>query len=238
MFRLDNLGIPIEAPSAPYTYGRLIDSNPPGTGNGTPAVAAWANDAIQGMYAALDHFGLVPTDLQEQKGNSDFVRLLNAVLPVGAIFPVAYTTDPATLNIRALPCDGSAVSETTYADLFAAIANVWDTGGEPASTFRVPELRGEFLRGWDNGRGVDPARAFAAVQLDQLQGHWHDLYAANFSVVGGGGGANIVQGVGNNTQQTGQDVVRVAIADGVNGAPRLGLETRGRNQAVRWLIRY
>lgn len=238
MFKPDGLGIVVEAASGSYPYGRFINSNPPGTGNGTPAIAEWANDPIQGMIAALDHFGLTPTDLQEQVGNSDFIKLLNAVLPVGAIFPVAYTTDPSTLNIRALPCDGSAVSEVTYADLFAAIANVWDTGGEPASTFRVPELRGEFLRGWDNGRGVDPARAFAAAQLDQMQGHWHDIYAANFSVVGGGGGANIIQGAGNNTLQTGQDVVRLAIADGVNGTPRIGLETRPINQTVRFLIRY
>lgn len=244
MFKLNNLGITIEAPSGSYTYGRLINSNPPGTGNGSPAIAEWANDPLQGMYAALDHFGLVPTDLQEQKDNSDFVRLLNAVLPVGSIFPVAMTTDPATLNIRALPCDGSAVSEITYAELFAAIGNVWDTGGEPVDTFRVPELRGEFLRGWDNGRGVDPARVFAAAQAEAFKQHRHKLFSPaigddnirGFGVVAlpkgvalGGVASNVnVAVLAYDVDQWGNQLVEDSG----------GTETHPRNQTVRYLIRY
>lgn len=41
--------------------------------------------------------------------------------------------------------------------------------GDGATTFRVPDLRGEFLRGWDAGRGVDSGRAFGSSQLDQMQ---------------------------------------------------------------------
>jgi len=173
MFRLDNLGIVIEAPSAPYPYGRLINSNPLGSGNGSPAIAEWANDPILGMYAALDHFGLMPSDLQEQVGDSDLVRILEAVLPVGAFIDFGSDSDPALLNVRALVCDGSTISQATYPELYAAIGTKWNTGGEPVGTFRLPAARGKFRRAFDAGAGVDPGRVFAAPQTDQMQGHRH-----------------------------------------------------------------
>ena len=53
-----------------------------------------------------------------------------------------------------LECDGSAVSRTTYADLFGAIGTTYGVG-DGSTTFTLPDLRGEFLRGWDHDRGVD-----------------------------------------------------------------------------------
>jgi len=61
-----------------------------------------------------------------------------------------------------LACDGSAYSPTVFADLFGEIDYLY--GGVNASgivNFKVPDLRGEFIRGWDNGRGIDvPSLAF------------------------------------------------------------------------------
>lgn len=54
-----------------------------------------------------------------------------------------------------LYCDGAAVSRTQYAALFAAIGIAWGTGDQ-VNTFNLPDLRGEFLRGADNGAGRDP----------------------------------------------------------------------------------
>lgn len=54
-----------------------------------------------------------------------------------------------------LLCDGSAVSRTTYAGLFAAIGNACGSG-DGLTTFNVPDLRGQFLRGVDGGAGRDP----------------------------------------------------------------------------------
>jgi len=149
MYRLDNLGIVIEAPSSQYPYGRLVNSNPLGSGNGSPAIAEWANDPLMALYAALDHFGLTPSDLQEQVGNSDLVKIIEAIYPVGSFIDFGADVDPATLNVRALKADGSTVSEVTYAELFAAIGTTWNTGGEPVGTFRLPDLRGKFRRGYD-----------------------------------------------------------------------------------------
>ena len=223
MFELDDLGIVIEAASGPWPFGRLINSSPPGTGNGSPAVAEWANDPLMGMYAALAYFGISPSNLQEQVGDSDLVRLFAAVLPIGAIFPVAFNTDPTTLNIRALPCEAAAVSETTYAELFARIGTTWNTGGEPGGTFRLPESRGEFFRGWDNGRGIDVARAFASPQADDIISHLHAVALKQFTGAGGAVEGEATGGTDKGSQNTGSTG---------------GTETRPRNMAVRYLIRY
>ena len=53
-----------------------------------------------------------------------------------------------------LKANGAAVSRTTYAKLFAAIGTTFGAG-DGATTFNVPDMRGEFVRGLDNGRGVD-----------------------------------------------------------------------------------
>lgn len=62
-----------------------------------------------------------------------------------------------------MKANGAAVSRTTYAALFAAIGTVFGAG-DGVSTFNLPDMRGEFLRGFDDGRGVDVARVFGASQ--------------------------------------------------------------------------
>jgi len=62
-----------------------------------------------------------------------------------------------------LKANGAAVSRTTYAALFAAIGTAFGVG-DGSTTFNLPDLRGEFLRAWDDGRGVDAARAFGSAQ--------------------------------------------------------------------------
>jgi phage-related tail fiber protein len=73
-----------------------------------------------------------------------------------------------------LACNGQAVSRTTYLTLFQAIGTVFGAG-DGSSTFNIPDLRGEFVRGWDDSRGIDPGRAFGSAQADELESHTHDL---------------------------------------------------------------
>ena len=67
-----------------------------------------------------------------------------------------------------LKANGANVSRTTYADLFTAIGTTFGAG-DGSTTFGLPDMRGEFPRGWDDGRGVDSGRAFGSAQLDQMQ---------------------------------------------------------------------
>jgi len=54
-----------------------------------------------------------------------------------------------------LACEGAAVSRTTYVALFGAIDTNYGVG-DGSTTFNLPDLRGEFIRGYDAASGVDP----------------------------------------------------------------------------------
>lgn len=73
-----------------------------------------------------------------------------------------------------LKCNGAAVSRTTYAALFAAIGTTYGAG-DGSTTFNLPDLRGEFLRCLDDGRGVDTGRAIGSAQDHQMESHNHTL---------------------------------------------------------------
>ncbi|WON82301.1 MULTISPECIES: phage tail protein [Chromobacterium] len=66
-----------------------------------------------------------------------------------------------------LKCDGSLVSRGTYPGLFAVIGTTYGAG-DGSTTFNLPDLRGEFIRGWDYGGGVDDGRAFGSWQKGTL----------------------------------------------------------------------
>lgn len=122
-----------------------------------------------------------------------------------------------------LKCNGAAVSRTTYAALFAAISTTFGAG-DGATTFNLPDLRGEFIRGWSDGSSVDSGRAFATKQSDALQDHRHMNGQANTS----GSGANTI-GSGPDANQYYSSYVTDA---------RVANETRPRNMALLAVIKY
>ncbi len=65
-------------------------------------------------------------------------------------------------------CDGSELSRTVYAELFAEIGTFFGSG-DGSTTFNLPDWRGEFLRGFDNGRGVDVGRVIGSAQGDAIR---------------------------------------------------------------------
>lgn len=85
-------------------------------------------------------------------------------IPVGTVIHVAQNTPPSGY----LKANGAAVSRTTYATLYAAIGTTFGAGNG-STTFNLPDLRGEFIRGWDDGRGVDAGRVFGSAQGDAIR---------------------------------------------------------------------
>lgn len=83
-----------------------------------------------------------------QVGVGGLQAQINAVLPSGMVVPYAAATAPTGWLIA----DGSAVSRTTYATLFAVIGTVFGTG-DGSTTFNLPDLRGRFVAGVDSGAG-------------------------------------------------------------------------------------
>lgn len=88
--------------------------------------------------------------------------------PAGLVAHFARSTAPAGW----LKANGAAVSRTAYADLFAVIGTMFGAG-DGFATFNLPDLRGEFIRGWDNGRGVDGGRALGSWQDSNNKSHTH-----------------------------------------------------------------
>jgi len=111
-----------------------------------------------------------------------------------------------------LKANGAAVSRTTYAALFAAITTTYGAG-DGSTTFALPDLRGEFIRGWDDGKGTDAGRALGSKQAQSIQNHVHNN--GNF-VTGGPSGS--------------QDGSTISRQDGTG-------ETRPRNIALMAVIR-
>lgn len=81
------------------------------------------------------------------------------VAPPGKTAHFAMSTAP----LGWLKANGAAVSRTAYAALFSAIGTMYGAG-DGSTTFNLPDMRGEFVRGWDDGRGVDSGRVFGSAQ--------------------------------------------------------------------------
>ena len=136
--------------------------------SGSPFVSLQSPSSLGGNIAltlppSIINGGFLQTD---GSGNLTF-QIVNGV-PSGAVFCVAVATIPTGY----LECNGAAVSRTTYAALFAFIGTSYGTGNG-SSTFNIPDLRGEFIRGFDNGKGTDSGRSIATAQGSQNLQHNH-----------------------------------------------------------------
>lgn len=91
-------------------------------------------------------------------------QTMNVGVPTGAIAYFAHATVP----FGWLKANGAAVSRTVYANLFALIGTTYGAG-DGRTTFNLPDLRGEFIRSWDDGRGIDSGRVFGGAQSDAIR---------------------------------------------------------------------
>lgn len=139
-----------------------------------------------------------------------------------------------------LKANGATISRSTYAALFAAIGTTFGAG-DGSTTFTIPDLRGEFIRGWDDSRGIDSGRSFGTAQSDSFQGHAHEIGTVNRSDSDDGFSnlhvtfATPSRGVGTVAQST---VAQQPIAHSTYGSVRLANETRARNVALLACIKY
>ena len=178
-----------------------------------------------------------------------------AGVPSGSVFCMAVATVPSGY----LECNGTAVSRTTYAALFAVIGTAYGTGNG-STTFNLPDLRGEFVRGFDNGRGVDNGRSIASSQGSQYGQHNHNVSASSSSSVsdpghkhnilygtgsfGGSSGAQTVRDSGTitNRMSTATTGISVSTSTSISQSNRGGTgnssETRPRSIAMMYIIKF
>jgi len=104
------------------------------------------------------------------KAYADSISSLGIGNPPGTIITFAGSSVPTGY----LDCNGAQVDRVTYADLFTAIGEIYGVG-DGVSTFNLPDLRGEFVRGWDNSRGIDSGRSFGSTQNSANLSHSHGI---------------------------------------------------------------
>lgn len=161
-----------------------------------------------------------------------YLSSLDNNLPAGSI--IIWPTENVPDGY--LECDGSSLSQATYADLYSEIGDRYGSGG---GNFNIPDYRGYFLRGWDHGAGNDPDSAsrtdrgdtttgdnVGTKQADELESHRHDVYQyRNINQYASGSGNDYY----NLSSSSNWDVVT-----GYTG----GNETRPKNINVMWCIKY
>ncbi len=152
-----------------------------------------------GIVGYYDSVNLNPTTVEAQ-----LTLLTTAVIapfPTGCIIDFGGTVIPSGF----LLCDGSAVSRTTYADLFATIGVLWGAG-DSVTTFNVPNLVGNVTAGANgtlfsgsNAVGVVGGSGTHTMQSSELIGHTHALTGQTGSAVtflSAAGGTSFLSGVG------------------------------------------
>jgi microcystin-dependent protein len=147
------------ADGAPGAVGAQGPQGVPGANGAPGAVGAQGPQGVPGANGAPGAVGA--QGLQGGQG-------AKGIAPAGAVLHFAMAVAPAGW----LACDGAPVSRVTYAALFAAIGVLYGAG-DGATTFKLPDLRGEFLRGLDGGRGIDAGRVLGSAQSGAIQSHAH-----------------------------------------------------------------
>ena len=229
----------VNAPQVNLVISEDINNDPNFSDNVNNALSD-INDSLSDINAELTAINISLTeklvktanlsDLSNATTARDNLGLKNGAISdfTGAVIAFAMSTPPTGW----LECNGASLSRTTYANLFGIIGTTY--GNIDGSTFKLPDLRGEFIRGWDHARGIDSGRSFGSAQTDSFQGHYHNpLSGTSFMSVSVSGG--LCQGGGGYTTYgtTGSPV-----SDGTNGTPRTSSETRPRNIAMMYCIKY
>jgi microcystin-dependent protein len=163
-------------------------------------------------------------------------------VPVGSVFYIAGALAPPGFllaNGDVLPNGTGTVQGKTgdFSRLYAVLGSAYGALGQ------LPDLRGEFVRGLDSGRGIDAGRVLGTSQLDQFQGHRNlavqDPFTSSFQTgfqAWSSEGSGTASGGGAAMRQ--KNVWDSISTDGVNGAPRVGRETRPRNVALLPVIKF
>jgi microcystin-dependent protein len=222
------------AMARPYGLGFVVPQVSDKSHVANPTTGELVFDQIDGTFYGRDN-------------SSNWVAFnapAGSFVPTGTIFPYAGTTPPAGYLI----CDGSAVSKTTYAALYALITTTYGAGD--TNNFVLPDLRGMFVRGAGTHgstlNGKTPSATHGAQQGDATAknglglsdpGHQHAIQRTNGSGVNVGlaGGyiayGSLVSGYQGVVEPTSASYTNVSLGNGDS-------ETRPANLALTYIIKY
>ena len=173
---------------------------------GTGATTAAAARVALGLGTSSTlNAGVANSDdvIRRSDGDARYAGI-SSTIPVGAISMWPTMGEPSGW----LQIDGQTYSQQTYPELFALLG-----------TTTLPDFRGEFMRGWDNGRGIDPGRTILTAQAEEFPAHTHSVVGSNTGSAGSGSAEGITTDVAGQTGSTG------------------GTENRPRNISVMFIIK-
>lgn len=147
-----------------YAKGwEFVGSNPP-TKNDFSYLQNLSDLKSQWLYSnklqRTDPFGDIKADGAVQTALANLDLGDGSALPVGVPVPWPSATPPTGW----LKCNGAPFSAEEYPKLAKAYPKL-----------KLPDLRGEFIRGWDDGRGVDSARLILSSQAASILEHNHEM---------------------------------------------------------------
>lgn len=163
--------------------------------------------------ARFDAGGLVGQEVNDIGVDQLAAATVARLLPSGVVMPFAGASIPSGW----LPCDGSVVSRSVYADLFAVIGTVYGNG-DGSTTFQVPDLRGRAVFGKDSMGGTAAGRLTSAGS------------SVDGAVLGASGGSQLMQQHTHTVSDPGHRHVQ-GFAFPLNGTPqpRWGVSNTGIN---------
>lgn len=168
----------------------------------------------------------------------------NNLTPPGQIGTYGSTSCPTGW----LAAQGQTVSITTYASLYSSLGTNWNIGGETAGTFRLPDLRGMFVRGTGtNGTGSSAGAAGPAVgayAADTYLNHSHGVtdpghtHPYTYTTIGSGGGGFGAVGTAYTSPTTSGTTTSNTTGLTVNTSTTGGTETKPKNYGILYCIKY
>lgn len=198
--------------------------------------AAYSRTTYAALYAALNKTatvtitiatpGVVTWNSHGLSANDPVKFTTTGALPTGLTAGTTYYVVGASITANTFQVSATAggpaiATSGAQSGVHTGINSPWGDG-DGSTTFNVPDLRGEFLRGWDDGRTVDSNRAFGSAQSDLFKSHTH----------------TIVGLTGSGSYQTSNtNGATVTWSQGATEATG-GVETRPRNIAGLWCIKY
>ncbi|MGL5007385.1 MAG: phage tail protein [Plesiomonas sp.] len=225
MYWLDNstgVTTPPTIPPVQSSVRRYFTEGGQGLSPSTPG-GEWFNMVTDELLALLALANITP----DKTDHSQIAKAIQAIAfsayPVGAPIPWPMAVPPSGF----LAMTGQSFSSATYPKLALAY---------PALV--LPDMRSEFIRGWDNGRGIDSGRMILNSQLDSLQNITGSVANVFTSDPSGQNGALVYSGSGGDLLAAGTKTIQFRnLSFNASLVARTSSETRPRNIPFNYIVR-